>query len=511
MIKLADIFQSGMTLQREKEIALFGVSDKESEIEVKINGNFVGKYNLPKGEFTVFLPAQKAAFNVKVEIIAEDGTITLENVDIGDVWIAGGQSNMEFLLKYDKTYNENGCKVVEDEHHRFYDVPEYAYPEEAEWGFKKQYNVWRKLNNDFDSTKYFSAVGKYFTEKLRETHPDVPVAIVGCNWGGTVASAWTDRETLLNTPKLKYLVEEFDRESAKIDRNKLLPGAKKAAERNANATAAGAMDKIQYGNMTKSEERMMRFSMRLYAKIFKPNPYNPLSENRPSGLFDNMVKKILPLSCKGIIWYQGESDEIRADIYDISLEKVIESWRKAFGQDLPFIFVQLAPFYKWLNQGEGGVRYPVLREKQEYVAKNVSGAYMASSSDSGMKYDIHPKNKKPIGERLALLALHNVYGDDVECDAPEIDSVERGEKEITLKFKNTYGGIKLVGEKINSLSVASNGTALPYAFEVLPESIVLRGDFAEEPVTISYLYEPYYECNLYNAANIPAIPFEIKV
>ena len=508
MIKLADIFQSGMTLQREKKIALFGVSDKNREIEVKINGDLVGRYNIPKGEFTVFLPAQEAAFNVKVDIIADDGTITLENVDIGDVWIAGGQSNMEFLLKYDKTYNENDRKVVEDEHHRFYDVPKYAYPEEAEWGFKKQYNVWRKLSNDFGSTKYFSAVGKYFAEALRKEFPNVPQAIVGCNWGGTVASAWTDRETLINTPELKYLIEDYDRELVNFEREKLLKSAKKTAEKRADN---GIEDKMLFGNMTKSEERMMRLGMSIFSKFFKPNPNNPLSDNRPSGLFDNMVKKIIPLSCKGIIWYQGEADEIRPNIYDISLEKVIESWRKSFGQELPFLFVQLAPFYKWLNQGIGGLYYPILREKQLTVSKVGINAHMACISDSGDKYDVHPKNKEVVGNRLFLLALDYVYGKPTQCEAPELVKAERGQNEIKLVFKNAYDGLTLKGKKINDLCIYDKNVEIPYSFEIKKDEVVLRGEFDNKPLTINYMYKPYYECNLYNAANIPAIPFETEI
>lgn len=509
MIKLADVFQSGMTLQREKEIALFGKTDKPERIEVSLNGNLIGKYEI-SDTFTIMLPPQSATFNATLEISCPDEKLVLENVDIGDVWIAGGQSNMEFLLKYDKTYNENGCKVVEDEHNRFYDVPEYAFPEEAEWGFKKQYNVWRSLSNDFDSTKYFSAVGKYFAEELRKEYPDVPIAIVGCNWGGTLASAWTDRETLLQTPELKYLVDEFDKESAKQNRAKLLENAKKMSEQTANAAASGAMDKIQYGNMTKSEERMMRFTMKLYSKVFKPNPYNPLSENRPSGLFDNMVKRITPMSSKGVIWYQGESDEIRPNVYDVSFAKVIESWRKAFEQELPFLFVQLAPFYKWLNQGDGGVRYPILREKQEFVSKSVQGTYMASSSDAGMKYDIHPKDKKIIGERLALLALCKVYGKDVPCFAPELSDISRTASEIKITFKNAYDGLTLKGEKINSLEIKKGDDALPYSFKIKGDALILCGDFGTSPITISYMHEPYYECNLYNSAKIPAIPFKAE-
>ncbi len=509
MIKLADIFQSGMTLQRDEKIALFGKTDKALEIEVKINGEKVGDYSVD-GDFVVYLPAQKATFDAIVEIIGDE-TITLNNVDIGDVWIAGGQSNMEFLLKYDETYNKNGHKVKEDEHNRFYDVPEYAYPEEAEWGLKTQYNVWRKLSNDYDSTMYFCAAGKYFAEELRNRYPDVPVAIVGCNWGGTLASAWTDRETLLATPELKGIVDDFDKNVRK-NRDELLVSAKSMAERTAKATGKGngISDKIMFGKFNVFEKLLMKSTMKMYGKMIAKNAAqgpSPLWENRPSGLYENMLLKIAPMSAKGVIWYQGESDNIRPTIYDISFTKVIESWRKTFNKELPFYFVQLAPFGYWFSEANNGKEYPTLRDCQKKVEDSGINAHMVSISDAGMQFDIHPKNKEVVGKRLALSALRYTYGEDVDCQAPEVDKVERNGNEIAITFKNVYGGLNLNGDKVNDLELFDCETPVDYDFTLDNDTLVLKGNFENKKLTVNYMHKAYYECNLYNSANIPAIPF----
>ncbi len=512
MIKLADIFQSGMTLQRDEEIAVFGKADKATEIEIKINGESVGKYAVD-GDFTVKLPAQKACFDATVEIIGDE-TITLRNVDIGDVWIAGGQSNMEFLLKYDETYNKNGRKVKEDPHNRFYDVPEYASPEEAEWGFKPQYNVWRQLSNDYDSTKYFCAAGKYFAEELRTRYPDVPVAIVGCNWGGTVASTWTDRETLLATPELKGIVEEFDR-TVREKTPELLAEAKATAEKTAKGMSkdGGMSDKIMFGNFSWLERRMMKIGMKAYGKMIMKQAAlgpSPLSENRPAGLYENMLLKITPMSAKGVIWYQGESDDIRPTIYDVSFTKMIECWRKTFKKELPFYFVQLAPYGWWMSEANNGNKYPILRDCQEKVANSGINAHMISISDKGMETDIHPKNKEVVGKRLALSALRYTYGEDVACEAPALEKVERNGDELTLTFKNAYDGLTVKGEKLNDLDVLDGENKLDFAFKADGNTVTIKGRFGDKPLTLSYMHKAYYECNLYNSADIPAIPFEVK-
>lgn len=510
MIKLADIFQSGMTLQRDEEIALFGKSEKAQEVAVKLNGEKIGTYHVD-GDFVLKLPPQKAMFNATLEIACEDKTITLSDVDIGDVWIAGGQSNMEFLLKYDETYNKNGHKVEEDEHNRFYDVPEYAYPEEAEWGFKPQYNVWRKLSNDYDSTKYFCAAGKYFAEELRKRYPDVPVAIVGCNWGGTLASTWTSREVLLKTPELKGIVEEYDK-TVQPRTPELLANAKSMAERTAKGMGkdGGISDKIMYGKFNVFEKMVMKASMKMFAKMMMKNAAqgpSPLWENRPAGLYENMLLKIAPMGAKGVIWYQGESDNIRPTIYDISFTKVIECWRETFGKELPFYYVQLAPFEYWFSESNNGNEYPILRDCQKKVDDSGINAHMISISDVGNRYDIHPKDKKTVGERLALSALKYTYGEDIACEAPVVSEVTRNGNEITVKFDNVYDGLTLKGDKINDFEVLDGETSMPYDFTLNNDTLTIKGDFGDKKLTVNYMHKAYYECNLYNSASLPAIPF----
>ena len=121
----------------------------------------------------------------------------------------------------------------------------------------------------------------------------------------------------------------------------------------------------------------------------------PYNVGRPGGLYHQMLEKIIPFSARGVLWYQGESDEGHAEIYDRLFTAMIRCWRKSFGQELPFLYVQLAPYGWWL--GGTGEKYPELRRRQEMVGESVPGAYMASIMDLGMYEDIHPKHKKEVG------------------------------------------------------------------------------------------------------------------
>ncbi len=502
MITLADIFQNGMTLQRGITIPIFGVTDKKQKVEVWLSQEKVAESEI-EGTFTIMIPPQEARFDATLEIKGVDNLI-LEGVDIGEVWLAGGQSNMEFLLQYDFTYRKEKGQVKEDVHLRFYDVPKIAYPEAGKY-IQPQFNVWRKLSQDYENTKYFSAAGTYFAEVIRRKYPDVPVAIVGCNWGGTVAATWTKKEDLLKSEQLKYIVEEYEQGLEGIDREALVQKDLRRKEKmNKSGQASKLMDAVLSGDLSPAQKMLVG----LVSKLSTGNQtvrISPLSENRPAALYENMLMKIKGFGARGVIWYQGESDEMRAGIYDTSFKTLIHSWRTAWGYELAFLFVQLAPFETWLTTS--GANYPELRMKQDIVSKTVPNTYMASIMDSGQRDDIHPKDKKVVGERLALLALNKVYGEDILGEAPEIVEVMHQDNQLVLRFANAGTGLYLKGEQINSLQIVSGQNKLDYSFVVEPEQIVLTGAFAGKEIEIYYAWEPYCEVNLYNSAHLSAKPF----
>lgn len=211
---------------------------------------------------------------------------------------------------------------------------------------------------------------------------------------------------------------------------------------------------------------------------------------------------------RGVIWYQGESDEPHADLHAIMLTRLIQDWRALLKDTrLPFLTVQLPGYDSWC--GAPQAHYKELRKAQKAVADGVNQVYMTSISDAGEQMDIHPKDKKRPGERLGLLALGKVYGQDLLCEAPEPDEVKREGKEICIHFKNAQGGLHLEGEKLNALQVECEKA---YSISVDGENIRLL--FEEEPepyLWIRHAVQQFYVVNLYNENQIPAIPFEVRV
>jgi len=169
----------------------------------------------------------------------------------------------------------------------------------------------------------------------------------------------------------------------------------------------------------------------------------------------------------------------------------------------------LAPFGEWL--GISNNHFPIVRNQQELVSKTVPDTWMISSSDVGMEWDIHPKHKKPIGTRLALMARGHIYGENILCDPPEFNSATRVPEGIKVNFKNG-DGLYINGDRVSALTIVDeDGRELvPVDVSIFEDSLLIKGDFPEK-LTISFAKTSYYEVNLYNKLDNPAKPFEVII
>lgn len=505
MIQLARIFQNGMTLQRQKPIKIWGSTDCLQQVAVALNGAVLLENIAIEGDFALTLPPQEAMTDAVLTITGTKDAVELTNVDIGEVWIAGGQSNMEFLLRYDA---EGDAQIApaNDEHFRFYDVGEYSFPEE-EATSKKDNTSWDKwLTFKPEWAEYFSAVGVYFAKQLR-TNLNVPVAIVGCNWGGTTASSWTEESYLAADPDLKEYLDDYAKATENLDMDEYIARHEAYLALEGDPETAPIMRRVLEGNISTWEMIKAIPFMRKMAKY--PIPMGPRNQNAPGCLYRMMLKQIAGFAARGVIWYQGESDDIKAQMYDKLFTAMIRCWRDTWQEELPFLFVQLAPFGKWM--GGTGDKYPILRQKQEIVSKTVPGCYMASIMDSGMEKDIHPKCKRPVGERLALLARGKIYGESILCDAPEFQSAEVEDGKLLLKFANAGSGLEIRGKSLNAIKITQNGKPVKRSkVSVNGDTLKIRADEIKknDAVKVSFAWVAYCEVNLYNSAGLCAKPFE---
>ncbi len=497
------IFADHMVLQREKPISVWGEAAPGEKIRITLGGTKTETAADSDGSWRAVLPELAAAVGLELVIEGEDEKAVFSDVCIGEVWIAGGQSNMEYLLGFEMHFDE----VAAAERNpliRFFDYPEVAYEGQLQDFDYKNCGFWRRCTKE--DLGWFSAVGYYFAKEL-QADLKVPVGIVGCNWGGTTASCWMDPEYLRGTAG-EVWITDYENSIAGMDMDAYLRDYRTNPmnDRTDELHSEFSVRMVKEGVTREEQLKMMEEA---------PAGLSVLYERRPGGLYGTMLKKIVPYSARGVIWYQGESDgDGHAQEYELVFSKMIENWRALWGERLPFLFVQLAPFREWMMCS--GKNYGIVRACQDAVSRKVPDAWMVTSGDAGMEWDIHPKNKKPIGERLALSARGHVYGEDVLCDAPEAVRAYRENGDVHIEFRYA-DGLEIRGGALNALQgVLEDGSTAELSEAAVghPErdgvyTLIVRNAGAVKE--LRYGMTDYYEINLYNRSDFPAKPFSIKV
>ncbi len=501
------IFGEGMVLQRDKEIKIWGTAINNDTVTVKLNDQCASTI-AEKGYWSITLDPEKACNKTSLEISSQKSGehIVFSDVAIGEVWLAGGQSNMEFIMKYDIDYPETRNNPDDGLLRCF------TYPQTPFKGFLEINNLpdagfWRRWIKE-EERRYFSAVAGYMGMVLREKL-DVPVGIISCNWGGTPVAAWTAMEDLLEHEELKPILNWHEQACSNIDYRKYI----RASE-------------VKTPDQTPEQEAFSeKFMMGEFGKEFFENfdpstmpvldyaPYapGPRSVVRPAGLYENMLCNVAPYAIRGFIWYQGEDDDARdwVDFYDVSMITMINCWRKLWKQDLPFYQIELAPF-----SGAGATaakRYNDLRHKQEKAAASLKEVYDVCILDAGEEYNIHPRHKKIVGQRLAGIVMKHSYGDDsLVADCPRITKAVRKEN-IEISFDNTADGLMLKGDLKECLKVSSQGKQLAYEAAVDKDKLIISTDMSKDKIEVQYCETNYCVAVLYNSEANPVFGFTCEV
>ncbi|MGB4595794.1 MAG: sialate O-acetylesterase [Anaerolineaceae bacterium] len=500
MLTVDRLFSKDMVLQRDKPIKFWGDGDG-TEVTVTVQG-MSSSAPISEGKWQVTLAPLTASQSETVLIQSGNEQVRIENVAIGEVWIAGGQSNMEFPLEYDA----EASKVIpkaNNPHIRFYDCPKIRLEgQEKEEDYSKV-GFWRPLNPT--NAPFYSAVGFYFANQIYE-QLHVPVGIVGCNWGGTSASTWLDESLLAADEDLRVYLDEYQAGIQNLDLFEYLVAEKKSRK----YMQSWVVTKFMNSALKKTPGPLLSplFTAIVQSGAKKKPPIGPRSENRPGVLYHTMLQKIAGFSTRGVIWYQGEADDLKADLYAKLFSAMIRCWRAAWQDELPFLFVQLAPYQKHL--GFTAVNYPILRDQQKIVSRTMPGAYMASIMDAGSRLDIHPKHKRPVGERLALLARGKVYGEEILCEAPEVSEVKVEGDYLVISFIHAGDGLTLKGNHLESLEVFGDGKEVkPSRISVAEGKVTFQaeGILSAKELEVCYAHRNYAKINLYNSAGLPAKPF----
>lgn len=516
MLKLNRIFQEYMVLQSGIGTRIYGTGTPEKKIKVSIQGQRI-EGNIEKdGSFEVLLKELRPSVQEELLVQCEDESIVLHEVSIGEVWVAAGQSNMEFWMRYEKHYREEKHDYANASIH-FYDVPKVCYDGQEESFDYHNVGKWRTASNE--DIEYFSAVGYYFAKNMQK-YLGIPIGIIGCNWGGTSSSVWMSMQTLekVGMPwnldyKNKFAgrnmeeywkAEQYNPENDQGNSTWSLFNEMMLPQTPSMDEIGQMIQSAMGGNASDWEEDSAKYK----EMLLRIPP-----QSIPASLYGHMVKKLAPFAIKGVLWYQGESDDVAGFqcLYKDMLSGLIQDWRTLWdNQALPFCVVQLPGFERWLHVEN--LNYSVIREAQEWVCKHVDNVYLCSIGDAGEQFDIHPKDKLVVGKRLADVAAKHVYQKDILADPPmPIEAVKNHEK-IEITFENAGKGLIVEGNCIEGLELLSETEKLNYSFCIDGAKLILHMIDADvQTVKISFAQGKWYRLNLYNSNMVPAIPFILKV
>ena len=296
------------------------------------------------------------------------------------------------------------------------------------------------------TVKDFSAVGYFFGRYLNKVR-NVPVGLINSSWGGTFAEAWTSPEGFKSLPD--------------------------------------------------------------YAPwIADANAKKPEGPNNPSVLYNAMINPLVPYAIKGAIWYQGESNAGQAYKYRTLFPTMIKSWRDAWKEgDFTFLFVQLAPFQA-INPEPEESAWAELREAQLLTTNTSPKTGMAVITDYGSPVDIHPKDKDPVGARLALAARKIAYGESIVYSGPTYKGMKRKGGSITLSFDNVGGGLVAKGGELTGFTIAGEDKKFVNATaKIVGSRVVVSSPSVTKPIAVRYGWSNCPVVNLFNKEDLPASPF----
>ena len=481
-VTLPDVIGDAMVLQRDSSVPIWGTADPGEVVTVRFGKQTKKATANGEGKWRVNLDPLRASATPETLTITCSNTIELKNILVGEVWLVSGQSNMQRLLS--ETANGDAAIAVADHPQiRLFNVSRQV-------AFKHQtgrLGTWQRCSPQ--SVKEFSAAGYYFGVEL-EQELKVPIGLINSSYGGSQAEAWTPVEYLLATPDLKPTVDrtkiwDEERPLVKVEYEEQLKQWRVEADK---ARAAGARP--------------------------QPSPAVPdvLREYRiASSIYDGMITPLIPFRIRGGFWYQGESNEGRAQQYGLLLPTMIKAWRERWGEgDFPFGIIQL-PNYRDPKPEPADEAWSHIREAQRRTALNTRKTGLIVTIDIGEARDIHPKNKLDVGKRMARWALADVYGRKLLSAGPMFRQAKIAGSKMVLMFDNAGAGLKLRdGAKLDEFAIAGADHNWHWAEARLSGKNQIEVWSAEvsQPLAVRYAFNnnPKHP-NLTNDTGLPASPF----
>ena len=454
-VELPQILSDHLVLQQKSQANLWGKAAPSSKVTVKASWG-TEEYSVKsdrEGNWKLAVQTPAAGYTAySITIADKDGAVTLSDVLVGEVWLCGGQSNMEMPLNgfwhcpVEGSLEEVALSGQFRDKIRLVKIPKTG----AETPQETVEGRWQVSGPAASGT--FTAVGWHFAKMLNAVL-DVPVGLVSCNWGGSALESWLPKDVVYTYPE------------------NTLPSGQYASKKDPDGS------------------------------------YNCAS---PAVMYNGMIYPIRNYTLKGFIWYQGETNSGFPQYYAQRLADMVKVWRDLWGLgEMPFYEVELAPF-TYGGDGTTGAR---IREAQHKAVELIPGSGIASINDLAYPYEydeIHPRRKKEVGERLSYLAQNRTYGMDyLPCEGPRFKSYEVRGGEIEVAFYNGESGFspwhdivgfEIAGEdKVFHPAKIRRGTQL--------NTVIVKSDKVPAPVAVRYCFRDFQVGNFTGRRCLPVIPF----
>lgn len=465
-LKLPNLYGENMVFQRNEPIVISGLANANDEITVVLNNQKATTKVAKNGKWQVVMPTMKAGgpYALKVESKLSEN-INFSKVYVGEVWLASGQSNMDWRVnqsKHAKTVLKDSLnpnvflfsmdpKVLNDS---VFTKEELALCNTNDY-FK--YSGWSNVKDDI--LENFSAVAYAYAFNLQK-ELNVPVGVVCNAVGGSPTQSWISRERMEQTHETISMLND------------------------------SWQNPLTDSWVAKRKSENFGFNKNLNAR----HPYDPTI------LFDAGILPLTNFNFKGVIWYQGESNTERVDLHARLFKMLISDWRMHFKKpDLPFYYVQLSS----IDRGNWGA----FRDSQRKLL-SIKNTGMVVSSDVGDKTDVHPKQKWIVGERLTKVALANTYQKSIVYSGPLLDYVNVINDKLEVHFKYSEGLKTTDNSEIKDIEIAGDDKVFVKAnAEIKDNILIVYSEKIKNPRFVRYGYSSFTHGNLVNKSNLPASTF----
>lgn len=469
-VKVNDLFSDDAVLQRQKPITVWGTADPNEMVLVKLDTQSQVATADKDGNWKVKLLPMRAGGPYELAIKGKN--LITHKVYVGEVWLCSGQSNMVLPTSFAHESKADIDKSDNPDLHLFR-----VHDQLSQTPLKTFKGNWQTAKPDV--VRDFSGVAYYFGRTL-QAQLKCPVGIICSAYAGTPIKVWMSEEAI---------IESRDNSQVNLPENYI--------------AIRDAFDKKV------AEWQLEVAECRAKGKEEPAKPVLPPDFYAVSSAFNAMINPLIPYTMRGVAWYQGESDTDYPFRWKKMFACMVSDWRTRWGdREMPFVYVQLPPYDKRAEK-PGESLWAELRDGQ-LAARTVPYAYMAVTIDTTQDdlVDMHPREKKPVGERLAQVALATVYKQPVPYSGPLYDSMQIEGDKIRLKFRYADGGLIARGGPLKGFEIAGvNKQFFPAEAKIDGDSVLVWSEKVTTPAAVRYGWSSNPTVNLFNKANFPASPF----